>query len=164
MLSRVELYPSRSRVLSLTCLPFNCHCYCAIVAVKVRVTWNTLWWPHLFPTLVMQFSISTTVLLRPGGSPDPRIRTKKEWCVVRSTTTRSRSQINGTFGLDIGQLWPLYLSSHCGDETLGIRVNLRYMYSSAVLQRLRCPVVIGNRVRYFNRAKLGWLSVHRVSD
>ena len=74
--------------------------------------------------------------------------------MVRSTT-RSRSQINGTFGLDTGHMWPLYLPSHCGDETLGTRVKLRYMYSGAVLQRLRCPLLIGNRLRYFNRVKLG---------
>ena len=56
MLSRVELRPSCSRVLCLTCLPFIRHCYCAIVAAKVMVIWITLWWQHLFPTLVMQFS------------------------------------------------------------------------------------------------------------
>ena len=61
---------------------------------------------------------------------------RKEGCVVRSTTTRSRSQITGTFSLDIGHMWPLKLTSHWGDETLGNRVKLRYMYSSAVLKWL----------------------------
>ena len=45
--------------------------------------------------------------------------------------------------------------SHCRDDTLGIRVKLRYMYNSAVPRRLRCPVDLGNRVRYLNRVKLG---------
>ena len=39
--------------------------------------------------------------------------------------------------------------------TLEIRVEPRVVYSRALLKRLRCPIYIGNRVRYLNRVKLG---------
>ena len=51
-----------------------------------------------------------------AGHPILGYGQQNQGCVVRSTPT----QIQGTY---------------CGGETLGIRVNLRYMYSSAVLKQ-----------------------------
>ena len=76
---------------------------------------------------------------------------------ARKLTGRLRFvfDIQGTSSLCSGLMRPLELHSHCGDETLGSSVKFRYVYSSAVLKRLRYPVDLRNRVGYLNRVKIG---------